>query len=51
MMILLKIEDLTLDKIFKHYKLNGKAFACIKSSVINDNDENENDSGPHCNSE
>ena len=57
--ILVKINDLTNEKILKHYKLNGKAFACIKSfvSVINDNDENENDSandsdsGPHCNSE
>ena len=25
------IEDVFLEKIFKHYRLNGKAFACIKN--------------------
>ena len=57
--ILVTIGDLASEKICKHYKLNGKAFACIKSfvSVINDSDENENDSAndsdfdAHCNSE
>ena len=25
------IEDVFLEKMFKHYRLNGKAFACIKN--------------------
>ena len=57
--ILSKTKDVFLELMFKHYKLNGKAFACIKNFVsgINDNDESENDStndgdsNPDCDSE
>ena len=51
------IEDVFLEKMFKHYRLNGKAFACIENvgkAIVSDgkafvsgfigNDESENDS-------
>ena len=61
--ILSKIQELTLGKIFNHYKLDGAAFDRIKKltnvisdNLIEENDENEDhdensDSDNNCDSE